>query len=101
MPGFLVPLMLLGLAGMAIPPLIHLWNRRRFDVVDWGAMQFLQIGETVRRKILLEELLLMALRMGMIALIVLGLAAPFVAHPLLADVAGRAGRDVVLVFDGS
>ena len=55
--GFGLPLMLLGLAGVAIPVLIHLLNRRRFDVVDWGAMQFLQICQTTRRRLLLEELL--------------------------------------------
>ena len=56
--GLLNALMLLGLAGLAIPPIIHLLNRRRFDVVDWGAMQFLQISETTRRRLLIEELLL-------------------------------------------
>ena len=47
--GFLNLLMLLGLGAVIIPPLIHLLNRRRYDVVDWGAMQFLQISETTRR----------------------------------------------------
>ena len=45
-------LMLLGLAGLAIPPIIHLLNRRRYDVVHWGAMQFLEISETTRRRLL-------------------------------------------------
>src|SRR5262245_8041038 len=35
-----------GLTALAIPVIIHLLNRRRYDVVDWGAMQFLQISET-------------------------------------------------------
>ena len=46
--------MLFGLAELVIPPLIHLLNRRRYDVVDWGAMQFLQVSETTRRRLLLE-----------------------------------------------
>src|SRR5436189_5539109 len=99
--GFLNLLMLFGLAALVIPPLIHLLNRRRFQVVDWGAMQFLQISETTRRRLLIEELLLMALRMGLIALFVLALAAPFVVSPLVAKVGGRPNRDVVLVIDGS
>ena len=45
-------LMLLGLAGLAIPPIIHLLNRRRYDVVHWGAMQFLEISETNQRVLL-------------------------------------------------
>src|SRR5258707_1643816 len=99
--GLLNILMLAGLAGLAIPPLIHLLHRRRFDVVDWGAMQFLQISETTRRRLLIEELLLMLLRMGLIGVLVLGLAAPYVISPGLPTFASRPNRDVVFVFDGS
>src|SRR5215467_12386307 len=98
---FLFPMMLLGLAAVAIPILIHLLNRRRYDVVDWGAMQFLQVSETTRRRLLIEEILLMLLRMGLIALMVLALAAPFAVSPLLEKVGGRPNRDVVLIIDGS
>src|SRR6516225_2288421 len=96
--GFLIPAMLIGLAVLAIPPIIHLLNRRRYDVVDWGAMQFLQVSEVTRRRLLIEELLLMALRMGLIA--VLALAGPFMDDsPLLSG--QRTNRDVVIVLDGS
>src|SRR5438874_12965038 len=98
---FLAPVMLLGLAGMAIPIIVHLLNRRRYNVVDWGAMQFLQISETTRRRIMVEELLLMLLRMGLIAVLVLALATPFLEGPALARIAGGGDRDVVLIFDGS
>src|SRR5437763_13922127 len=98
--GFLIPAMLIGLAVLAIPPIIHLLNRRRYDVIDWGAMQFLQISEVTRRRLLIEELLLMALRMGLIAFLVLALADPHVETKLLS--AGQhTNRDVVLIIDGS
>src|SRR5580704_12061272 len=99
--GILNLWMLAGLGALVIPPLIHLLNRRRFKVVDWGAMQFLQVSEATRRRLLIEELLLMLLRMGLIALLVLALAAPYAVSPLLAEVGGRPNRDVVLIFDGS
>jgi hypothetical protein len=99
--GFLNLLMLAGLAGVAIPPLIHLLSRRRYEVVDWAAMQFLQISETTRRRILIEEIILMLLRMGLIAILVGGLAAPFLESTVLARLGGRTNRDVVLIFDGS
>jgi hypothetical protein len=100
--GLLNAVLLLGLASLAIPIIVHLLHRRRFEVVDWGAMQFLQISETTRRRLLLEEIILMALRMGLIAILVLGLAAPFVVNPLLAKILhDRPSRDVVLIFDGS
>src|SRR5437016_13507963 len=98
--GFGLPLMLLGLAGVALPVIIHLLNRRRFDVVDWGAMQFLQISETTRRRLLIEELLLLLLRMGLIAILVVALAAPYVTSTVLGNLA-KDNRDVVLVVDGS
>jgi hypothetical protein len=93
--------MLLGLVALIIPPLIHLLNRRRYNVVDWGAMQFLQVSETTRRRLLIEEILLMLLRMGLIALMVLALAAPHAVSPFFAKFGGRPDRDVVLIFDGS
>src|SRR4030095_10797353 len=59
----------IGLIAVATPPIIHLLTRRRYDVVDWAAMQFLQLSERTRRKIFLEELIIMLLRMGLIGLV--------------------------------
>src|SRR6516162_3950929 len=96
------PWMLLGLAVVAIPPIIHLLNRRRYDVVDWGAMQFLQISEVTRRRLMLEELLLMLLRIGLLGVLVFALAGPFFSTPAaITRITGRTNRDVVLIFDGS
>jgi hypothetical protein len=94
-------LMLAGLAGMAIPILIHLLHRRHFDVVDWGAMQFLQLSQATRRRLRLEEVLLLLMRMSLVGLMVVALAAPFASGPLVSRLGERAGREVVLVFDSS
>jgi hypothetical protein len=99
--GFGLPLMLFGLAGVSIPILIHLFNRRRYEKVDWGAMQFLQISETTRRRLLIEELLLLLLRMGLIAVLVLALAAPYADSPAFAKMGMAVHRDIILLFDGS
>jgi hypothetical protein len=98
---FHAPWLLLGLATLAIPPLIHLLNRRRYDVVDWGAMQLLQVSDASRRRVWLEELLLMLARMAALALLCLALAGPFVEARLPSGLAGRPGRDVALVLDAS
>jgi hypothetical protein len=95
------PWMLTGLAVVSIPVIIHLLNRRRYDVVDWGAMQFLKVSEVTRRRLLIEELLLLLLRMALLAVFVVALAGPFTDSPLLQRVMSRPNRDVVLVFDGS
>lgn len=98
---FHLPWMLAGLSVLLIPPLIHLLNRRRYEVIDWGAMQFLQVSEVTRRRLMLEELLLMLFRMGLLAVLVLALAGPFVQVALPPSLASRPPRDVVLVLDGS
>jgi hypothetical protein len=102
MPFFLLnPWMLLGLAALAVPIVVHLLNRRRFEVVDWGAMQFLQISNVTRRRLMLEELLLMAVRMLLLAVLVIGLAAPMTTSKALRSLSPRASRDVVFIIDGS
>lgn len=70
--------MLGALAAISIPILIHLLNRQKATVVDWGAMRFLMESLTSRsRKILLEEIILMVLRCLVVALIVMAMARPF------------------------
>src|SRR5579885_1818770 len=64
-------------------------------------MQFLQISEVTRRRIFIEELLLMLLRMGLLAVLVFALAGPFLTVANVARLGPPANRDVVLVFDGS
>src|SRR5438132_8380398 len=98
---FLNAALLFGLAAASIPLIIHLLTRKRYDVVDWAAMQFLKVSDRTRRKIFLEELILMLLRMGLIALFVLALAAPYITSKYFARVGGRGNRDIVIVFDGS
>jgi Aerotolerance regulator N-terminal/von Willebrand factor type A domain len=93
----LAPWMLAGLGVLAIPPLIHLLNRRRHDTVDWGAMQFLQVSRATRRRLLLEEILLMLLRVGLLAALVACFAGPFFD----ASAGGEAPRDAVILIDGS
>lgn len=67
-----------GLVAATAPVLIHLLNRRRFQVTEWAAMQFLR--EAVRRNrrfLRLRDLLLLALRTLALALVGLALARPF------------------------
>ncbi|MFO0959749.1 MAG: BatA domain-containing protein [Isosphaeraceae bacterium] len=107
MGAFLHPAMLVGLAGLAIPIVIHLLNRRRLDVVDWGAMQFLELGRRARRRFELTEALLMAARMLLLALVALALARPFLApramagSPAAGSSAAGGRRDLVLILDDS
>jgi hypothetical protein len=66
-------------AAVALPIVIHLLHRRAAKIVDWGATQFL-LGSLVSRKrrILLDEILLLACRCLLIALLVTALARPLI-----------------------
>jgi len=98
--AFHLPWLLVGLVAVVVPILIHLLNRRRFEVVDWGAMRFLEQSQKTRRKVFFEDFLLLLLRIGLIALLVFALAGPFLTRTVSVP-GSRPARDVVLVVDGS
>lgn len=98
---FLNPAMLGGLAAIALPVLVHLISRRRFDIVEWGAMQFLQLGRRVRRRVRLEQLLLMLVRMLAIAALAVAFARPWLTGGRWWQLASRESRDVAIVIDSS
>ncbi len=76
---FLNALFLAGLAGIAIPLVIHLLNRARARPVEWGAMRFLRKSLAVRRRrLLLEEALILVIRCLIVAFFALALARPFI-----------------------
>lgn len=93
--------MLAGLAGIALPIIAHLLSRKQYDQVDWGAMQFLELDVSAKRSIKLEELLLLLVRIGLIALVAIALARPWISGRLLGGIVSTQSRDVVLVMDGS
>jgi hypothetical protein len=100
------PIMLWGLLGISIPLIIHLLSRRRATTIDWGAMQFLDIGRRAQRKFQITELLLMAGRMLILAIVALALTRPLWEPKSSNALAGLVSskvepRDYVLILDGS
>lgn len=93
--------MLAGLAGVILPVLAHLLSRKRYDTVDWGAMQFLELDPSAKRNLRIEDLLLLLLRMLLVALLAIALARPWFNGSWLGQWASTTSRDVVLVIDGS
>ncbi|MCH7988058.1 MAG: VWA domain-containing protein, partial [Planctomycetes bacterium] len=91
----------IGLAGLALPVIAHLLSRRNYDVVEWGAMQFLELRKSAKRKLRLEQLLLMLLRMALIALAALAFARPWAQGGFLTSIITGPPRDVMIVLDGS
>ena len=66
-----------GALAVAIPILIHLLLRRRRKPVMWGAMRFLlEAMRQQRRRLRLEQFLLLAARCLIIALAAMAIARP-------------------------
>ncbi|MBX3440809.1 MAG: VWA domain-containing protein [Planctomyces sp.] len=99
--GFVQQMMLLGLAAVALPVIAHLLSKRKFDVIFWGAMQFLELGRRTRRRIRLEELLLLLLRIGVIAALVFAFARPWGKGGPFRALSQSVRRDVAFVIDSS
>ena len=75
---FMNPWMLMGGLAIASPILIHLLNKRRFKIVDWAAMDFLfQADKKNRRRVQLENFILLLLRCLAMLLLALMVARPF------------------------
>ena len=93
--------MLSGLAGAAVPLILHLLARARYRSVPWGAMMFL--AGTDRRQnqnTRLKQWLLLAIRMLLVALIAMAMSRP-VFHNW-SRLLGPSGRvDAVILLDAS
>jgi len=91
-----------GAAAMSAPILIHLLARRRFRIVRWAAMDFLlQADRQNRRRVRMEEWILLALRCLAILLIGLALARPFFRPAGLGALGGSQRTERVFLIDDS
>ncbi|WP_437185951.1 BatA domain-containing protein [Planctomicrobium sp. SH668] len=91
-----------GVALLAAPIIIHLINRMRYRRVRFAAMEFLLTSQKQnRRRVLIEQLLLLLLRIAMIALIG-ALVARLITNPdQLSLFQGARSQHVVIVDDSA
>src|ERR1043165_239558 len=93
-PGFLI----IAAALVSVPIIIHLINRMRFKRIRWAAMEFLlKAQKRTRRRLIIEQLLLLALRCLLVALVGL-LVARFVGCSD-ANLSGKPDLHLVLLDD--
>src|SRR6516165_1689225 len=93
-PGFL------AVAGVLIsaPIIIHLINRMRFKRIRWAAMEFLlKAQKRMRKRLIIEQLILLALRCLLVALAGL-LVCRFVGFSW-ANLAGKQNLHIALIDD--
>lgn len=85
-------------ALVSAPIIIHLINRMRFKRIRWAAMEFLlKAQKRMRKRLIIEQLLLLALRCLLVALVGL-LVMRFVGFSF-ADIGSRPGLHIVVLDD--
>jgi hypothetical protein len=101
MQGFMHPALAFGAFLAVVPLIIHLLNRRRHKPLAWGAMRFVEAAyKRTHRRMQMENLLLLLLRMAAVAALALAVARPFVGRGALGSLT-ESSRDLVLMIDGS
>src|SRR5215211_8837686 len=100
---FLAPYLLGGLVLASVPVIIHLLNRRRFRLVDWAPMKYLKLTiKTNRRRMRIEQFLLLAVRTLAVIVLILAVARPVMSATGLGSWLGSRGRAArVIVIDDS
>ena len=97
---YLNPLLLGGLAAVSIPIIIYLFNKSRYKVHKWGAMHLLDEAMTTnRKKIKIEQLLLLALRCCIPLFLALCMARPVITG--MKNLVRNAKSSVVVLVDNS
>ncbi len=102
--GFFANPFMLGLGALAVasPILIHLLNKRRFKIVDWAAMDFLfEADKKNRRRVQLENFILLMLRCLAMLLIGLLLARPFLPSSVASIMQQKQEYERVVLLDDS
>jgi hypothetical protein len=103
---FLNPLLWGGLAVVSAPVIIHLLHRRKVKQVDWGAMRFLlEMLAKRRRRLFLDDLLLLMVRALLLGCVGLAMVRPAfhraAAQNAVHGIARQGRTAAVLLIDDS
>jgi hypothetical protein len=100
---FVSTYLLWGLALASVPIIIHLLNRRRFLLVDWAPMKYLKLTiKNNRRRLRIEQLILLALRTLLIIILIAAVARPVLSATGLGRwLGGHSRTSRIIVIDDS
>ncbi|MCY4674949.1 MAG: BatA domain-containing protein [Bacteroidetes bacterium] len=100
--AFINPLILFGLIAAAIPLLVHLFNFRRPQRLDYSSLALLQaLQRTTLQRIRIRNWLLLLLRMLALCTLVVAFARPTLTDSSGTRLLGRSSTSAVLVLDAS
>jgi hypothetical protein len=93
---------LFGLAAAAIPILLHVFNLRKLQTIEFSTLSFLkELQKTKIRRLKLRQLLLLFLRTLLVILVVLAFSRPTMKGSLPGGLADQAKTTAVILFDDS
>lgn len=96
---FLNAILALGASAFLVPLVIHLLYRSRYQVVEWGAMRFLQSSRSSNsRRFQWKQLLLLLLRCAIPVFLALAMSRPLVQSWLAAGL-GKSVALAILIDD--
>src|SRR6202008_3161474 len=100
--SFLNPFLLFGSLALAIPVLIHLVRREKSEIVPFSSLMFLlKVPKRAIRQQKIKNLLLMALRLLILALLVASFTRPYITAPAIPEAPTGSDRGIVLLLDNS
>ena len=100
--SFLNPYLLFGSLALAIPVLIHLVRREKSEIIPFSSLMFLlKVPKRSIRQQHMKNLLLMALRLLLLALLVGAFARPYMTQPAKPVASANSNRGTVLMLDTS
>lgn len=100
--GFLVPLFLVGLAGVVVPIVVHLTRKQRAKVERFPSLMFLEkVPYQAENRRRIHHWLLLAIRALALALLALAFARPFVPTEEGSLLAGSGPAERVVLLDRS
>src|SRR5947208_5661765 len=100
--SFLNPFLLFGSIALAVPILIHLVRREKSEIIPFSSLMFLlKVPKRSIRQQKIKNLLLMALRLLILALLVGAFARPYMTQPANPAANSNSNRGIVLLLDTS
>src|SRR5262245_37436683 len=100
--NFLNPFFLLGSLALAVPILIHLVRKEKTEIVPFSSLMFLlRVPKSSIRQQKIKNLLLMALRLLLLALLVSAFARPYLTQAAKQTVSTENNLGIVLLLDNS
>src|SRR5262249_17076686 len=100
--NFLNPFFLFGGLALGVPFLIHLVRKEKTEIIPFSSLMFLlRVPKSSIRQQKIKNLLLMALRLLLLALLVGAFARPYMTQAAKQTVAVGNNRGVVLMLDTS